>query len=408
MVALRAKGETADEVGGLVTAMLRHAVRVEGAGTVLDVVGTGGDRAHTVNISTMAAIVAAAAGARVVKHGNRAATSKTGTADVLEELGVVITLPADRVVPCLQRAGIAFCFAPTFHPAMRHAAVPRRELGVPTVFNVLGPLANPAEPAAALVGCADRRLAPVMAGVLAARGVRALVVRGDDGLDEITTATTTTVWDTRPGDGSVVETRLDPAGLGIAAPAPGALQGGEAAENAAVLRAVMRGEPGPVRDAVLLNAAAALAAWDAATGDRCCPSTWPWPPPCPGRRPRSTGASRPSSSTAGSSRPGTSPGATGRRRRPDVATGGDGGPRRDRAGAAGTARREQQSPGRCQPAPRLNAASRSCREYARNAMCVSVLRMPGTAAIRSDTTSATASWSATRTSATRSSSPVTL
>lgn len=266
VMALRAKGETAAEVGALVDVMLTRAVRVVGAGPSLDVVGTGGDRAHTVNISTMAAIVAAAAGARVVKHGNRAASSTTGTADVLEELGVVIALPATAVVPCVEQAGIAFCFAPTHHPAMRHAAVPRRELGVPTVFNVLGPLANPAEPAAALIGCADARLAPVMAGVLAARGVRALVVRGDDGLDEITTATTTTVWDTRAGDGSVALTTLDPAALGIPVPEAGALRGGEAAHNAAVVRAVMAGEQGAAADAVMLNAAAALAVWDVAVG----------------------------------------------------------------------------------------------------------------------------------------------
>ena len=203
VVALKAKGETADEVAGLVEAMLRHAVRVPLTGLALDVVGTGGDRAHTVNISTMAALVAAAAGARVVKHGNRAASSQTGTADVLERLGLVIALPPEGVLSCLDAAGIGFCFAAAYHPAMRHAAAARRELGVPTVFNILGPLANPASPAAALVGCADAALAPVQAAVLAARGVRALVVRGEDGLDEVTTYAPSRVWDVTGGDGRV-------------------------------------------------------------------------------------------------------------------------------------------------------------------------------------------------------------
>lgn len=270
VVALRGKGETADEVAGLVDAMLDHAVRVPLDAPALDVVGTGGDRAHTVNISTMAALVAAAAGAPVVKHGNRAASSQTGTADVLEELGVVLALPPQGVLDCLAAGGIGFCFAAAYHPAMRHAAGPRRELGVPTVFNVLGPLANPAQPAAALVGCADARLAPIQAAVLAGRGVRALVVRGDDGLDEITTYTTTQVWDVTAGDGSVRPATVDPAALGIAAPPPDALRGGDAARNAAVLRAVIGGERSdavdPVRDAVRLNAAAALVAFDAATG----------------------------------------------------------------------------------------------------------------------------------------------
>ncbi|MEZ5115509.1 MAG: anthranilate phosphoribosyltransferase [Candidatus Nanopelagicales bacterium] len=270
VVALRSKGETAAEVSGLVDAMLAHAVRVDWDGPALDVVGTGGDKAHTVNISTMAAVVAAAAGAPVIKHGNRAASSQTGTADVLERLGVVIALPPDGVAACVREAGIGFCFAAAYHPAMRHAAVPRRELGVPTVFNVLGPLANPAQPSAALVGCADARLAPIQARVLADRRVHALVVRGEDGLDEVTTYAPTRVRDASRGDGTVVEDVLDPATLGIPAPAPGALRGGEAGENAAVLEAVLggstTGRDAAVRDAVVLNAAAALVAYDAATG----------------------------------------------------------------------------------------------------------------------------------------------
>lgn len=258
VVALRAKGETVAEVEGLVRAMYEHATPISVGGRVVDVVGTGGDRAHTVNISTMAAIVAAAAGAPVVKHGNRAASSACGAADLLEELGVRLDLAPERVERISAEVGITFCFAPVFHPALRHAAVPRRELGVPTTFNFLGPLANPARPAAQAVGVADARMAGIVAGVLAGRGVSALVFRGDDGLDELTTTTTSRVWLVR--DGEVREQRLDPAWLGIE-PAPAeALRGGEAPHNAAVARRVLAGEPGPVRDAVLLNAAAALVA----------------------------------------------------------------------------------------------------------------------------------------------------
>ena len=268
VIALRAKGETAAEVSGLVAAMLEAAVTFRVPEPSLDVVGTGGDRAHTVNISTMAALVAAGAGIPVVKHGNRAASSKTGTADVLEELGVAISLPPEAVRRCTLEAGIGFCFAASFHPAMRHAGPTRRELGVPTVFNVLGPLANPAAPESALIGCADARLAPVLAQVLAARGTRAFVVRGEDGLDEITTAGPTRVWDATGPD--VVEQRFDAGDLGIPVPAEGALRGDDAGFNAAVLRAVLNGETGgnlgAVRDAVLLNAAAAIVAFDAVGG----------------------------------------------------------------------------------------------------------------------------------------------
>jgi anthranilate phosphoribosyltransferase len=194
VVALRAKGETPAEVSGLVEVMLAEAAPVTVSGRVVDTCGTGGDRQNTVNISTMAALVVAGAGVPVVKHGNRAASSACGSADLLEALGVVVDLPPAAVGPCLEAAGIAFCFAPVFHPGMRHAAVPRRDLGVPTVFNVLGPLTNPARPAAQAVGVSDPRLAPVMAGVLADRGVDALVFRGDDGLDELTTTGPSTVW----------------------------------------------------------------------------------------------------------------------------------------------------------------------------------------------------------------------
>jgi anthranilate phosphoribosyltransferase len=226
----------------------------------VDIVGTGGDGAHTVNISSMASVVAAAAGVPVAKHGGRAASSSSGAADVLEALGVVIDLPAAGVARCVQEAGIGFFFAPVFHPGMRYAGAPRRELGIPTVFNFLGPLTNPARPVAAAIGCADRTMAPVLAEVLAARGGRAVVFRGDDGLDELTTVTTSSAWVVR--DGAVVPDRVDPAALGIPASVPDALRGGSPAFNADVFRRVVGGEPGPVRDAVVLNAAAALAAFD--------------------------------------------------------------------------------------------------------------------------------------------------
>ncbi len=193
-VALRAKGETIDELEGLVAAMYEHATPIVVSGRVLDVVGTGGDRSMSVNISTMAAIVAAGAGAPVVKHGNRSASSKAGSADVLEALGIRLDLPAQAVARVGEEVGITFCFAAAFHPALRHAAVARRELGVATTFNVLGPLAHPARPEAQAIGCADARMAPLMAGVFARRGVDAWVFRGDDGLDELTTTTTSQVW----------------------------------------------------------------------------------------------------------------------------------------------------------------------------------------------------------------------
>jgi anthranilate phosphoribosyltransferase len=199
-------------------------------------------------------------GVPVAKHGGRAASSSSGAADVLEALGVAIDLPAPAVARCVQEAGIGFFFAPVFHPGMRHAAAPRREMGIGTVFNFLGPLTNPARPVAAAIGCADARMAPVMADVVAARGGRALVFRGDDGLDELTTATTSSVWVVR--DGEVEPDRLDPAALGIPASAPDALRGGSPDFNADVFRRVLAGEKGAVRDAVVLNAAAALAAFE--------------------------------------------------------------------------------------------------------------------------------------------------
>lgn len=261
-VALRAKGETPAELAGLVEAMLANATLVplpeETRVSAVDVVGTGGDRANTVNISTMAAIVTASAGVTVVKHGNRSASSTTGTADLLEYFGIPLDLGPDGVNRTVAEAGIGFCFAARYHPGMRHAAVTRRELGVPTFFNVLGPLTNPARPTAAAVGCFDPRMAPVMAEVFARRGDSALVMRGEDGLDEFTTTAPTRLWLAR--DGKVEEMLVDSTELGLPRSEPGALRGGDTTFNADVARRVFAGESGPVRDAVLLNAAAAFTA----------------------------------------------------------------------------------------------------------------------------------------------------
>lgn len=263
-VALKMKGETPEEVRALADTMLDYARLVPVDGDVVDVVGTGGDRANTVNISTMASLVVAAAGIRVVKHGNRAASSKSGGADVLEALGVHIDLGPDEVARSVAEAGIGFCFAPVYHPALRFAAAPRKQIGIPTVFNVLGPLTNPARPSAGLIGCAFEPLVPTVAGVLAQRGNSALVVRGDDGLDELTTSTTSRVHVVHGGEVRVVT--LDPRDLGIERVPLAALRGGDATENAAIARAVLAGETGPVRDAVLLNAAGAITAFRGVDG----------------------------------------------------------------------------------------------------------------------------------------------
>lgn len=257
LIGLRAKGESIEEMRGLAEQMLAHARRIEVPGPSLDIVGTGGDRAHTVNISTMSAMVAAAAGVRLVKHGNRAASSSSGSADVLEALGVDLSLPPERVVEVASEAGITFCFAQTFHPSFRHTAVPRRDLGIGTAFNFLGPLTNPAQPTYAAVGCADARMAPLLAGVFAHRGKDAAVFRGDDGLDEVTVSTTTHVWWVR--EGSITERSLDPTRLGVELHPIEELRGGDAAHNAGVVRDVFAGATGAVRDAVLLNAGIALA-----------------------------------------------------------------------------------------------------------------------------------------------------
>ena len=257
LMALRAKGETVDEMRGLADTMLAHASRINVGGTTLDIVGTGGDRAHTVNISTMAALVAAASGVRVVKHGNRATSSTSGSADVLEALGINLTLSPSDVAAVVEQAGITFCFAQQFHPSMRHAAAARRDLGIGTAFNFLGPLTNPAQPTYAAVGVADARMAPLMAGVFAGRGKDAAIFRGDDGLDELTVSTTSRVWWVRSG--AVREYSVDPVRVGLDRHPLESLRGADAAHNAQVVRDVFAGAVGPVRDAVVLNAGIALA-----------------------------------------------------------------------------------------------------------------------------------------------------
>ena len=256
LMALRTKGETVDEIEGIARTMLEFANPVEHSLAVVDTCGTGGDRSGTFNISTISAIVAAGAGVPVAKHGNRAASSHCGSADLLEALGVKIDLDPPGVARCLVEAGIAFMFAPVFHPAMGHAAPVRRELRVPTVFNFLGPLTNPARPAAQVVGCSDERMLPLMAQVLARRGTRAKLFRGEDGLDELTIAGISTVYDVRDGD--VRETHLDPGSVGLARASTAELAGGDAARNAAIAREVLGGATGPHRDVILLNAGAAL------------------------------------------------------------------------------------------------------------------------------------------------------
>ncbi len=259
-VALRAKGETVAELMAFADGMIAKATPIVLDREAVDVVGTGGDRSNTVNISTMAAIVAAACGAKVAKHGNRAASSACGTADVLEALGVALDVPAGRQSEVMAEAGIVFLFAPLYHPSLRFASSARSELGIQTSFNLLGPLANPARPWAQAVGVADQRAAGLVAGVLAGRGGRGFVFHGSDGLDELTTTTTSQVWMFR--DGTVVESVLDPAALGVAPARPEDLVGGNPAHNAAVVRRVLAGELGGVHDIVALNAAAALLAFE--------------------------------------------------------------------------------------------------------------------------------------------------
>ena len=261
LLALKSKGETSEEVGALVAQMYQHCAPITINERAVDTVGTGGDGAHTINISTTAAIIAAAAGVKVIKHGNRAASSKSGSADLLEALGINIDLDGAGVEKTFSELGIGFCFAPVFHPAMRFAAPARKELGTPTVFNILGPMANPAKPKAAAIGVANERMHLVMAEVLSARGVDGFVFRGDDGLDEITLATTTSVLTI--GGGEMRSDRVDPLDFGINRAPISALVGGDATENARITMAIFSGEKGAPRDAVVLNAAAAIAAYEA-------------------------------------------------------------------------------------------------------------------------------------------------
>ncbi|MET7915984.1 anthranilate phosphoribosyltransferase [Streptomyces avermitilis] len=264
LVALRAKGETVEEISGLVRAMYEHANLIEVPGATVDIVGTGGDGAKTVNISTMSSIVVAGTGAKVVKHGNRAASSASGSSDVLEKLGINLQLTPKRVAEVAEDAGITICFAVKFHPALRHVAAARGQLGIRTTFNVLGPLTNPARVKAQAVGVADPRMAPIVAGVFAERGNSSLVFRGDDGLDELTTTSTSRVWVVR--DGKVTEETFDPRDVGLDLVPVEALRGADASYNADVARRLLNGETGPVRDAVLLNSAAALVALSPGSG----------------------------------------------------------------------------------------------------------------------------------------------
>ena len=256
---LKAKGESASEVRALVDQMYKYAAPISITERAVDTVGTGGDGANTINISTTAAIITNAAGARVVKHGNRAASSKSGSADLLEALGVKIDLTGKEVEQTVHKIGIGFCFAPVFHSSMKHAVVARKELGVPTVFNILGPLANPAKPVAAAIGVARAELLPLMAQVLLEQGKEGFVFRGDDGLDEVSLSSTTKVI--QISNGKLSQEIFDPTELGIAGAAISDLAGGDAKYNAKITNQIFAGESGPMRDAVTLNAAFAIAAF---------------------------------------------------------------------------------------------------------------------------------------------------
>lgn len=262
LIALRAKGETVNEIVGFRDAVLEHALDLPVNPLALDIVGTGGDQHGTVNISTTAAIIAAAAGVPVVKHGNRAASSTSGSSDVLAALGLNLSLSTDRVAEVFREVGITFVFAALFHPGFKHAAAVRAELGVPTVFNFLGPMCNPARPEASAVGVSQLERVGLFTGLFQTRGASALVFRGDDGLDELTTTGHSRVWEVSRG--TVKEHDLDPRELGIPRAKISDLVGGEPAHNAKVLRNTLAGEAGPVRDIVLLNAAAGIVAYDLA------------------------------------------------------------------------------------------------------------------------------------------------
>jgi anthranilate phosphoribosyltransferase len=256
--ALRVKGETIEEISGFVGAMMARSEPLPVVGDLVDTCGTGGDRSGSINVSTIAALIVAGAGLRVCKHGGRAASSQAGSADVLEALGVVIDLGPDGVSRCIDEVGIGFCFAPRFHPAMRHAAPVRRELGVPTVFNILGPIANPARACFRVLGVSDPAIADKVIGVLAANGCkRAMVVYATGGLDEISTTGPTEIRELRP-DGTVLHSVVDPQELGFGLATLSDLRGGEASDNAVAVRGVLAGTRGPHRDISLLNAGAGL------------------------------------------------------------------------------------------------------------------------------------------------------
>jgi anthranilate phosphoribosyltransferase len=259
LVALRVKGETVDEIVGFRDAILEAALPLPVTSDVLDIVGTGGDRFGTVNVSTMSAIVAAATGIPVVKHGNKAASSSSGSSDVLSALGLDLGLEPDAVAETLRRTGITFAFASAFHPGFRHAGPTRAELGIPTVFNFLGPLCNPARAEANAVGVAQLDRVPLITGVFQTRGATALVFRGDDGLDELTTTGHSRLWEVSLGD--VHEHDIYPPDLGIPLADLDDLLGGDPAYNAEVVRRTAAGEAGAVRDIVLLNAAAGMVAY---------------------------------------------------------------------------------------------------------------------------------------------------
>jgi len=261
LLGLKLKGESASEVSALVAQMYQYAAPINITERAVDTVGTGGDGANTINISTAAAIITNAAGARVVKHGNRAASSKSGSADLLEALGINIDLTGSEVEQAVHKIGIGFCFAPIFHSSMKYAAAARKELGVPTVFNILGPLANPAKPVACAIGVARRELLPLMAQVLLEQGKEGFVFRGDDGLDEVSLATTTTVI--QISNGNLTEEVFNPAELGIASAPISELAGGDAKFNAQMTKQIFDGKAGAMRDAVSLNAAFAIAAFKA-------------------------------------------------------------------------------------------------------------------------------------------------
>lgn len=260
LMALSTKGESVEELLGLAEAMLDEAVSVDLPSNVLDIVGTGGDRLGTVNLSTMSSLVAVGAGAQIVKHGNRGSSSTAGAADVIEALGVDLNLTQSRAKQALEEAGITFLFAQEYHPSMRYVAPARKQLGVPTAFNYLGPLSNPVRAQAQALGCASEVMAPLLAGVLSDRGVRGLVFRGSDGRDKITTSGPSTIFEVR--DGKVQQHELNPEDFGISIVSVEALAGQDGTHNARIVRDMLAGGTGPVRDAVLLNTAAGLTAYD--------------------------------------------------------------------------------------------------------------------------------------------------